>query len=458
LQKSVLKDFTTGKESRLILHFALPMLIGNIFQQLYTIVDSIVVGNKIGKEALAAVGASTPIVFTLISLIIGFSIGFTVIISQYFGAKNYNKVKASINTMNIFLFFASIIVTITGLFLTEPILRLIQTPPEIFEQASIYLKIYICGLVFIFGYNGVAATLRGLGDSKTPLYFLILSTILNIILVIVFVVFFNLGVSGAAIATLISQGVAFISSIIYLNKTHKLIKFSLKDLNFDTTIFKKSILIGLPTGLQMTFVSLSMIALLGIVNSFGTNVIAAYSVAVRIDSFASLPAMNLAMALSSFVGQNIGANKTERVKNGYVATLKMNLIITTLFSAVILIFPGWIMKAFTNNADIINIGKNYLYIIGAFYIVFTTMFINAGVMRGAGDTIIPMFITLFSLWIIRLPLAWILSKDFGYSGIWWSIPLAWISGMTLTYLYYKTGRWKRKAIVKNDFSNNVETV
>ncbi len=443
-----MKDLTVGKESSLILQFAWPMLLGNAFQQLYNIVDSVVVGNYLGKEALAAVGASSPIIFTLISLIIGFSMGFTIIISQYFGAKDYNMVRRAIDTMNIFLFFSSILITLIGIYLTEPILRLINTPPDIFPQAALYLKIYIAGLVFIFGYNGVAATLRGMGDSKTPLYFLILSTVLNIILVLLFVVVFKWGIAGAAIATVIAQGFAFISSVLFLNKTHKLIRFSFRNLTFDKFIFKKSFFIGLPSGLQMTFVSLGMIALLSIVNIFGTNVIAAYSVAIRIDSFASLPAMNLAMALSSFVGQNMGAGKTERVKKGYVATLKMNLIITLILTSIIFVFPGWLMKAFTPDINVINIGKEYLYVVSAFYIIYTTMFVNMGVMRGAGDTIIPMFITLFSLWLIRIPLAWFMSKYFGYHGIWWAIPLAWISGMTLTYIYYKSGKWKNKVIVK----------
>lgn len=443
-----MKDLTVGKESSLILQFAWPMLLGNAFQQLYNIVDSIIVGNYLGKEALAAVGASSPIVFTLISLIIGLSMGFAIIISQYFGAKDINMVKRAIDTMNIFLFFASILITTIGIFLAEPILKMINTPTDILPQAALYLKIYMGGLTFIFGYNGVASILRGLGDSKTPLYFLIISTVLNIILVLLFVVVFKWGISGAAIATLIAQGFAFISSVFYLNKTHKIIRFSFLNLIFDKYIFKKSLLIGLPSGFQMTFVSLGMIALLSIVNTFGTNVIAAYSVAIRIDSFASLPAMTLAGALSSFVGQNIGAGKTDRVKKGYVATLKMNLIITIVLTSVIVILPGWLMKAFTPDVDIIGIGKEYLYIVSAFYIVYTTMFINMGVMRGAGDTIIPMLITLFSLWLIRIPLAWVMSKYFGYHGIWWAIPMAWFSGMILSYIYYKTGKWKNKSIVK----------
>jgi len=188
---------------------------------------------------------------------------------------------------------------------------------------------------------------------------------------------------------------------------------------------------------------------MSIVGGYGTDVIAAYSVAIRIDSFASLPAMNFSAALSSFVGQNIGAEKHERVKKGYVATLQMNAVITILMTAVILIFPGWLMKAFTPDLEVINIGKEYLYIVGGFYIVYTSMFVNNGVMRGAGDTLIPMFITLISLWLIRIPLAWYLSHHFSYQGIWWSVPLAWAVAMILSYSYYKTGRWKKKSVTKN---------
>ena len=444
-----LKDLTVGKKRSLILQFAWPMLLGNVFQQLYNVVDSIIVGNYLGKEALAAVGASAPIIFAMVSLIIGFSMGFTIIISQFFGAKKMDMVRRTIDTLNIFLFFSSIVISALGVYFSEDLLRLLNIPETIIEPATIYLRIYLSGLVFFFGYNSTAAILRGVGDSKTPLYFLIISTVLNIILVLLFVVVFHWGIAGASVATLISQGVAYIISVFYLNIHYKEICIKLKNLVFDWAILKKSIAIGLPTGLQITFVSIGMMALMSIVGGYGTDVIAAYSVAIRIDSFASLPAMNFSAALSSFVGQNIGAEKHERVKKGYVATLQMNAVITILMTAVILIFPGWLMKAFTPDLEVINIGKEYLYIVGGFYIVYTSMFVNNGVMRGAGDTLIPMFITLISLWLIRIPLAWYLSHHFSYQGIWWSVPLAWAVAMILSYSYYKTGRWKKKSVTKN---------
>ncbi len=442
-----MKDLTEGKEGRLILKFALPMLLGNVFQQLYNIVDSIIVGKFIGKEALAAVGASFPIIFAFLSLIIGIATGSTIVISQYFGAKEIEKVKRTIDTLFIFLFFASIIISIVGIIFSEDIFRLLQLPAEVIPQAKVYFNIFIGGVIVSFGFNGTSAILRGLGDSKTPLYFLIISTFFNIGFDLLFVLVFKWGVAGVAIATVLAQAGAFITAIYYLNRTHKIIQFSFVNLVFDKSIFKKSIRIGLPTGIQQTFVALGMTALISIVNTFGTNVIAAYSVVMRIGSLATLPAMNFSAALSTFVGQNIGAKKMERVKSGFISTLKMSSAVSIVMSAFILIGSSFLMNLFTNDPDVIRYGKEYLLIVGGFYVVFSAMFTISGVMRGAGDTLIPMFFSLISLWLIRIPGAWILSRHFGEAGIWWSMPLGWAVGLTLAYIYYLTGNWKKKAIL-----------
>lgn len=444
-----MKDLTTGKESRLILQFALPMLLGNVFQQLYNIVDSIIVGNFLGKEALAAVGASFPIIFTLISLIIGIASGGTIVIAQYFGAKDFERVRRTIDTLYVFFFFSSLLLTFIGITFSESIFRLLKLPDEIMPQATEYLNIYLLGLVAFFGFNGTSAILRGLGDSKTPLYFLIISTIVNIILDIFFVVVLKMGIKGVAIATIISQGGAFITAIFYLNKTHTIIQFSLKNIVFDREIFGKSLKIGLPTGFQHTFVSLGMLALMSIVNTFGTNVIAAYSVAVRIDSLATMPAINLSVALATFVGQNLGANKVHRVKSGFNATLKMSSIISIAVTLLVILASSFLMKLFTNDPNVIAIGSEYLVIVSSSYLVFTAMFTINGVLRGAGDTLIPMFITLLSLWLIRIPGAYFLSDKLGETGIWWATPMAWVVGVVLSYLYYRSGRWKTKVIIQH---------
>ena len=443
-----MKDLTTGSEGKLIFNFAIPMLLGNVFQQLYQIIDSIIVGHFLGKEALAAVGASFPIIFALISMVIGIASGGTVVISQYFGAKDYDKVKRTIDTLYLFLLATSIIITVAGIVFSEHIFRLMGLPEPLMPQATTFLNIYLLGMVAFFGFNGTSAVLRGLGDSKTSLYFLIVATVLNIGLDLLFIPVLKFGVGSAALATVISQFVAFIATIIYLNNSHKILKIRYRIMVFDKKLFLQSLKIGLPTGLQQTFVALGMVALMGMVNGFGTDVIAAYSVVGRIDALAMMPAMNFSMALSAFVGQNIGAQRNDRVKAGMMATLKMSTIIAVIVSIMVIIFGNYFMRLFTNDAEVIRIGHEYLVIVGIFYFSFNAMFTFNGVMRGAGDTLVPMFITLFSLWLIRIPAAYFLSKHYAEIGIWWSIPVAWVLGMCGTYIYYKTGNWKKKVVVK----------
>ncbi len=425
------------------------MLIGNVFQQMYTIVDSIVVGRYLGKQALAAVGASFPLIFMLISFVVGVAMGTTIIISQYFGARDIKMVKRSIDTMYIFLFFASILVTILGITLSGPIFRLIKLPEDVIPQAVTFFNVYLVGTIFFFGFNGISSVLRGLGDSKTPLFFLIIATVINAILVWLFVAVFKWGVAGSAWATVIAQAGAFITSILYLNRTHEVVKLQSLNLIFDRAIFRKSLMIGLPTGLQQTFVSLGMLAVTRIVNDFGTNAIAAYSVVGRLDSLAGMPAMNFGAALSTFVGQNLGANKPERVRQGLKSTFMMSSGLAVATSLGVIIFRRSLMGLFTTDQAVIDIGAEYLVIVSSFYLFFSTMFVIGGVMRGAGDTLIPMFITLFALWAIRIPAAWIMSRYFGIDGIWWSIPVAWFIGMSLSYLYYLKGNWRKKVVVRH---------
>ncbi|MFO7659103.1 MAG: MATE family efflux transporter [Bacteroidales bacterium] len=445
-----MKDLTSGNEGRLILGFTAPMLLGNLFQQFYTIVDSVIVGKFLGKEALAAVGSSHPIIFTLISLVIGVASGGTVIIAQYFGSRNFEKVKASIGTLYIFLFWASIAITILGVSLSETLFGLIDLPQELMHDAKVYLNINFIGMVGFFGFNATSAILRGLGDSKTPLYFLILSTLFNIAFDLLFVIVFGWGVAGAAIATVIAQGGAFVTAAIYLNRTHEVIRISWKEFEFDREIFKKTLQIGLPTGIQHTLVSLGMTVVQGIVNKFGTNVIAAYTAATRLDMLATLPAMNFGMALSTFVGQNVGAGKTERIKSGLKSTLLMSSAISLFVTAIMIFFGNFLMQLFVTpeETEVIRIGKEYLVIVSSAYIVFSAMFAINGVMRGTGDTLVPMFITFFSLFLVRIPVAWFLSKEIGEQGIWWAIPVAWVVGTVLTYFYYLTGRWKTISVIK----------
>lgn len=432
-----------------------------MFQQLYTFVDQIIVGRFLGKEALASVGASFPVIFTLIALIIGIATGGTIVISQFFGAKKYEKVKRAIDTLFIVMGIFAVIMTVVGVTFSEQIFRLMKLPEELIPTANTYFSIYVSGLVVFFGYNGVAAVLRGMGDSTTPLYFLILATVLNIGLDLLFIVKMGMGIEGAALATIIAQGVAFTVAVVYLNHNHELIRFNIKEFSFDWEIFKQSLRIGLPTGLQQTFVALGMVALMGIVNGFGTNVVAAYTAAGRLDSLAIIPSMVFSQALSTFVGQNIGAGKIERVRKGLHRTMLMASGTAILITLLVLLFRVPLMSLFTEDQVVIRTGGEYLTIVTSFYLLFTGMFVYSGVMRGAGDTLIPMFLTLISLWLVRIPAALFLSKEsveifgwtlrganLGESGIWWSIPAGWGIGLLLSFSYYRTGRWKSKTVVK----------
>jgi len=447
------RDLTIGKESKQIILFALPVIAASIFQQLYNVVDSIIVGNVLGKEALAAVGASFPVIFVLISLLIGISSGVTVVVSQYFGAKQYDNVVKAINTFYVFIFIASIIMSIFGIYFSEDIFIALKLPTEVLDDAVDYLQIYLGGMVFMFAFYGTNGILRGMGDSRSPLYFTIFSTILNIGLDLLFVMVFDWGIKGVAYASVIAQAIAFIGVSIRINKGNSLIHFSFENLVFDWKIFAQSLRIGLPTGAQQSFVAIGMIAIMRIVNDFGTDTIAAFTAASRLDSFASMPAMAFSTALATFVGQNIGANKIERVRRGFYVTLMISSTFSVIVSIIMYFFGTDLIGIFTNDPNVIAIGYSYLVIVSSFYVIFSAMFTVHGLLRGAGDTIVLMFITIFALWFLRIPVSYYLSRPemgLGSDGIWWGVPIGWSFGLIASFIYYKMGRWKTKAVVKHE--------
>jgi putative MATE family efflux protein len=447
-----LKDFTEGNITKSIFFFAVPMLISNVFHQLYNLIDSAIVGKFIGTEALAAVGASFPVIFVIISLLLGVAMGINIIVSQYFGAKEYKNVSKAITTFYIFIVIAAIIMSAIGIYFSRDIFELLKLPEEVMDDALTYLKIYLGGMVFSFLFYGTNAILRGLGDAKTPLYFVIMSTLLNIALDLIFVLVLGWGIAGVAWATVISQAVTVVIAIFYVYKREELFDLRRKSIVFDWEIFYKSIRIGLPSGLQQSFVALGMIAIIRIVNDFGTTTLAAYNAAGRLDAFASMPAMAIASALGTFVGQNIGANKIERVRVGYISTMIFTSLIAVSVTIVMFFFGKSLMGIFTNDQEVIEIGYSYLVIVSSFYVFFAIMFTNNGVLRGAGDTVIPMFITLIALWLLRIPLSYTLSRpwtNLGSDGIWWGIPIAWGFGAIASYVYYRSGRWKTKKVTSN---------
>ncbi len=443
-----MKDFTTGYEGRLILNFAVPMLLGNVFMQTYQLVDSIIVGQYLGKEALAAVGASTPIIFMVVALIMGIGIGASVVVSQYFGAKQYDKVRDTCDTLFLFLLVAGAAVSVLGVLGSRYVLQWIGLPEDVLPHAVEFLRIYFVGAILLFGYNAVAAILRGVGDSKTPLYFLILSSALNVALDFLFILGFGWGIAGAAWATTVSQGVAFILCVIYVNRRGGVVRVRVFHTRFDRAIFRQCLRLGLPTGIQQMFVGAGNTAVMSIVSGFGTNVIAAYSAVMRIDMFAALPIMNFSSALTSFVGQNIAVGKFRRIHRGLLSTLLMSIASCVLINVSIILFAGPLIGIFTTDPAVIAYGKQCLIIMNAFYCIFGIMFTFNGLLRGAGAAVVPMLTTMLSLWLVRVPAAALFSGWWGEVGIWWSVPIGWALGAVGSVAYYFSGKWKTKSIIR----------
>ena len=437
-------DLTEGKVWKVIVRFALPLLVGNLLQQFYNITDSIIVGQFLGKEALAAVSASFFIYYFIISLVIGVGSGTTVVISQLFGAKQYQKVQLAFSSFFIFMLVGGIILSIAGIIFAEPVFRLTNTPEEVIPQAVAYFRIYIGGTFLFVTFNSIISILRGVGESVRPMLFILITTVLNIAFDLLFILVFKWGIEGAARATVVSQGIGMCIALAYVNNTHPLLSIKKQDMLFDWKLFKESLKIGLPTSVQQCAIALGLIALLGIVNSFGTNTLTAYGAAGKIDTIITQAVLTLSGALAAFCGQNIGAGRLDRVKKGVQFTMYTNIALGLLTFAAVYLFGNEMMRIFTKDIDVVAIGKEYLLIIGGFFIVHGALNVYNGALRGAGDTLFPMITSLVCLWLIRIPLAYYLRSWLGRNGIWWAIGISITIGLIVTFVYYKIGFWKRR--------------
>ena len=437
-------DLTEGKVWKVIVRFALPLLVGNLLQQFYNITDSIIVGQFLGKEALAAVSASFFIYYFIIALVIGLGSGTTVVISQLFGAKQYQKVQLAFSSFFIFMLVGGIILSIAGIIFAEPVFRLTNTPEEVIPQAVAYFRIYIGGTFLFVTFNSIISILRGVGESVRPMLFILITTVLNIAFDLLFILVFKWGIEGAARATVVSQGIGMCIALAYVNNTHPLLSIKKQDMLFDWKLFKESLKIGLPTSVQQCAIALGLIALLGIVNSFGTNTLTAYGAAGKIDTIITQAILTLSGALAAFCGQNIGAGRLDRVKKGVRFTMYTNIALGLLTFAAVYLFGNEMMRIFTKDIDVVAIGKEYLLIIGGFFIVHGALNVYNGALRGAGDTLFPMITSLVCLWLIRIPLAYYLSSWLGRNGIWWAIGISITIGLIVTFVYYKMGFWKRR--------------
>ncbi len=435
-------DLIHGSVGKSIFYFSIPLLIGNLFQQLYNTVDSYVVGNYVGKQALAAVGAASPVINMLIGFFMGLATGAGVVIAQYYGANDQEKLSKAVHSATCLTIVMSIFLTVIGVIATNPLLHAIRIPSDVFHQSSQYLTIYFGGIAFTLIYNMGAGILRAIGDSKRPLYFLIIASIINVILDFLFVKTFKMGVCGAGYATLVAQAISSIMVCYILFTTSQSYRIRIKDIHFHFPILKKIILIGLPTGLQQSVVSLSNVVVQSYVNDFGSSVVAGYSASVRIDGFVNLPLQSFNMAITTFVGQNIGAKQYNRVKKGARTTMIMATSVIAAISLILFFFGESIIAVFNGEADVIQAGRTMQLAFVPFYILLPINQVYAGVLRGAGKSSIPMYIMIFNFVILRQIYLAIITQfkaEVFYVFMGW--PLTWITCAIMTMIYYRHAKW-----------------
>jgi putative MATE family efflux protein len=448
--KSNIVDMTVGSPVKHILAFALPLFIGNLFQQFYNMVDSLIVGNFVGANALAAVGTCGSMNFLFFSLSSGLAIGIGVIVAQYFGAKDEQNVKITIANSFYVIAIASISVSVIGFIFCPQILRLISTPEELIKDAITYMRVTCVGIFSVALYNGVAAILRALGDSKTPLYFLIFSSVINVVLDLVFVIYFNWAVFGVALATIISQIFSAVASLIYAVKKVPYFKLSKDLLKPNKLIIVRSFKIGTPIALQNSMIAVSCMVLQGVVNSFGPVIMAAYTIISRIEQLVQQPFSSIGMALTTYSGQNMGAGELGRVKKGLHRGTFIVLIFSLAMIPIAYLFGKNIVGFFVKESDVIDIAYRALRITSLFYFGLGMIYVPRAVLNGCGDTGFAMIngVTevlcriLYSEILTRIPVI-------GFWGVWITTGFTWGTTAIVCIIRYKRGKWKTKAIVKN---------
>lgn len=439
------KDLTVGKPETVLWKFCLPLFGSIIFQQLYNIADSLVAGKFIGENALAAVGNSYEITLIFIAFAFGCNIGCSVIVSQLFGAKNYSDMKTSVYTTMISSAVLCAALMLFGITCCSGLLNLIHTPGEIFADSKLYLDIYICGLPFLFFYNISTGIFSALGDSRTPFIFLAISSVSNILVDILFVAIFRMGVSGVAWATFLCQGVSCLLAVVVIFRRLSSIPVNgaVKIYSFD--IFKKILVIAIPSILQQSFISVGNIMIQSIINDFGSGVIAGYSAAVKLNNLVITSFTTLANGISNYTAQNIGAGILSRIKDGFRAGVKMVWTLCIPLVALYLLASETLISFFMNEPSklALSSGMQYLYIVVPFYFIISVKLVADGILRGAGLMKYFMVSTFTDL-ILRVVLAKILSMQLGYIGIWCAWPVGWTTAMILSVLFYRNGPWKSK--------------
>ena len=447
-------DMTVGTPWKSIVAFSIPMLIGNIAQQLYNTVDSIVVGRYVGDNALAAVGSASPLLNLLLVLFIGISVGAGIMVSQYFGAKLREELSRTIGCCITLTALASVLIMVCTPPLLRPMLKMLNTPDSIIDWCNSYLTIMMLGIAGMAYYNILSGILRGMGDSASALVYLLVATVLNIVLDLLFVAAFDMGVSGVALATVIAQAVSAVLCLFKLMRMSDTFDFGLSYLKLKKKYAFTIVRLGLPSGMTQAILSSAMIIVQSLTNSFGEMLIAANVIIMRVDGFAMMPNFSFGTAMTTYAGQNVGAGKYDRVTKGAKQGTAIAMGVSTVITLTILIFGKYLMGIFTETAELVDLSMRMMRILAVGYIAMAVTQSLSGVMRGAGDTMTPMWISLTTTIVIRVPLVYGISyltrtAELPYGRkecIFISLLISWLMGAILTTIFYRKGKWKEKAI------------
>lgn len=447
------RDLTTGSVPRHLLAFSLPMLAGSALQTAYSFVNAVWVGKFLGKSALAAVTVSFPVIFVLIAIGMGLTLATNIMISQNYGAKDMPAVRRVVVSSTMMMAVLSLVLLVAGEVFAPTVLRLIGTPPDILPVASRYLQIMLLTLPLGFGLFLIRSMLQGIGNSTTPLYFLAASVLmtaaLDPLLMFGWLGFPKLGLNGTAWASVTSQGLALISLVAVTRAYKSPVAPTLNIKEFDWATLSRTLRIGLPSAVQQALISFNMVAMITLVNSFGEDATAAFGAASRIDQVAFLPAMTFSMAIATLAGQNIGAGKYDRIRAIFGWGCLLSGSFTAVASILAVTLPRVLLRAFTDEPVLIDLGAHYLRIVGACYLFFGFMFVSHGIINGSGRTIVTASITIISLWVLRVPLAyWLVSRGAGITGIWYAVGMSFGLSMLGSFAYYFSGRWRKPLVRK----------
>ena len=444
-------DMTEGSIMRHLINFAIPLLVGNIFQQLYNMVDTWVVGNYVSNEAFSAVGSLGPIANMLIGIFMGLSSGAGVVISQYYGAKRYDKVQDTVHTSIVMTLVLAAIFTVIGIFMTPYMLHFMKTPDNVFPESKTYLTIYFAGIIGLMIYNIGSGILRAVGDSKRPFYFLVVSAVLNTALDLLFVLVFHMGVAGVALATIIAQGVSAVLVLIALLRSHSCIRLEVRRLKMHWDMLAKIIKVGIPAAIQMAITSFSNVFVQSYINFFGADCMSGWTAYAKIDQLILLPMQSLALSSTTFVGQNLGRNLVDRAKKGIRISLLMSIAATLILMLPVILFAPSLVAFFNNKPEVIEYGTLMLRWLSPFYVLCCVNQIYSGALRGAGDSRAPMIILLCSFVFFRQAYLYIMANYISNTiiPIGMAYPAGWLLASILTLIYFKKAKLNKNRLVED---------